>query len=118
MSAKTPQRHSGIKGKVKRFVSSFRKPAAQPSPPTTAEGATLYQQMIPTDVKLVDGDLSLLDRLKSSAQVGLGTFKVVLKIAASSSDWNPIVKSVLGGVVALLDHFGVRYSHLFTYPTS
>jgi hypothetical protein len=107
MSAHTPPKQPGIKGKVKRFFSRSKQPVAEPAQVPASHGAR-YAKMVHPDLNPLDENAPLLDRLKSSASAGFSTFKVVLKIAAESSEWNPIVKSVLGGVTAMLEHFGVR----------
>lgn len=58
--------------------------------------------------------ITMLDRLKHASRRGFSAFKIALKIAYESSDWNPILKSVLGGVQALLIHFDVScFGHLY-----
>jgi hypothetical protein len=114
MLSNDSSRAGGIKGKLRRFFRRSPKPGRAGSPPSeqsppasSGEVPSAYEQIIHPDLKPADDDAPLIERLKSSVTAGFGTFKVVLKIAAESSDWNPIVKSVLGGVTALLEHFDV-----------
>lgn len=85
------------------YLKTFRSPAHSAN--------RRYEALVPRSAEPVEQHRSMISRLKSSAHTGFGAFKSALRIAKESSDFNPVVKSVLGGVLALLDYFDVSLGH-------
>jgi hypothetical protein len=90
-----PQKRDKVKNKVKQL---FRKMGATSSPsPSQA-----ISSGIPTRS----------EKIKDRAGVLWSGIETSLKLLKECSDWNPILKSVVGGVVACIDLVGVCiFSH-------